>query len=153
MLFDPIPEELADELELQIRHAQGVTPGLMSKVVAQASKRLAACTPSSRARVDQLVESGAGIDAALALVELELPQWKLRRLVYEDNEWLCSLSRQPDLPLELAETADARHEVLSLAILLALFQARRAAAGVTRLTSVPQVHATSGYAVCCDNFA
>ena len=28
--------------------------------------------------------------AALALVELELPAWKLRRLIYEDGEWLCS---------------------------------------------------------------
>jgi hypothetical protein len=73
-----------------------------------------ACTrlPAGKAaRIDQLIDAGAWNDAALALIELELPAWKLRRLVYEDGEWLCSLSRQPNLPLALDDTADARHEV------------------------------------------
>jgi hypothetical protein len=50
---------------------------------------------------------------------VELPGWKLRRLVYQDGEWLCSLSKQPNMPEDIDETADAVHEVLPLAILTA----------------------------------
>ena len=57
-------------------------------------------------------------DAALALVELELPAWKLRRLVHENGKWHCSLSRHPNLPVALDDTATASHEVLPLAILI-----------------------------------
>ena len=60
-------------------------------------------TPPTAARIDQLIEARAWNDAALALVELELPAWKLRRLVYEDGEWHCSLSRQPNLPVALED--------------------------------------------------
>jgi hypothetical protein len=80
-----------------------------------------------------------------------MPQWKLRRVIYEDGEWLCSLSKQPRLPLSLDEVAEASHEDLALAILIAFLQARRA--GVASLTVVPQVRAMPGHAVCCDNFA
>jgi hypothetical protein len=111
--------------------------------------------PATAARIDQLIEARAWNDAALALVELELPAWKLRRLVYEDGEWHCSLSRQPNLPVALDDTATASHEVLPLAILGALVEAHRRMS-VTRgisLQVVPRARATSGYAVCCDNFS
>jgi hypothetical protein len=106
------------------------------------------------AQIEQLIEAGAWDDAALAPIELELPAWKLRRLVYEDGEWLCSLSRQPNLPVALDDTADASHEVLPLAILSAFVEARRRASA-TRETSfqiVPPVRRSAGYAICCDNF-
>jgi hypothetical protein len=106
-------------------------------------------------RIDRLMEAGAWTDAALALIELELPLWKLRRLVYENGAWFCSLSRQPNLPAELDETADASHEVLPLAILHAALEAQRKA-GIgrnTRALTVPQVPKASRQAVCCDNFA
>jgi hypothetical protein len=105
-------------------------------------------------KVSRLVESGAWTDAALALVEFELPQWKLRRIVYEDGEWLCSLSRQPQLPPELDEVAEASHEILPLAILIALLQARRSTAvGATGMVTAPQVRSVPGYTMCCDNLA
>src|SRR5665213_1260292 len=92
---------------------------------------------------------------ALTLIELELPAWKLRRLVYEDGEWFCSLSKQPNLPVALDDTADARHEVLPLAILSAFVEARctTSAARETSSPTVPQVQPTSGIVICCDNFA
>ena len=83
--------------------------------------------PQRKLRVNRLIEAGAWTDATLALVELELPQWKLRGIVYEDGEWHCCLSRQPQLPLGLDEVAEASHEILPLAILIAFLQARRAA--------------------------
>jgi hypothetical protein len=90
----------------------------------------------------------------LALLELELPGWKLRRLVSESGEWFCSLSRQPHLPLELDDTADASHEVLSLAIFRAFIEARRRiATGGPRVPAVPQLRSESADAICCDNFS
>ena len=155
MLFDPKYEPL-DALEEQLRRAHAVTPDLISNVIADACTRLPAMKRAGKAaRIDQLIETGAWDDAALALIELELPAWKLRRLVYEDGEWLCSLSKQPNLPVDLDHTADASHEVLPLAILSAFVEARRRASAMreTSLQTVPPVRRTSGYAICCDNFS
>ena len=154
MLFDPKREDSLGRLEGRLRCAAAITPELMSAVITEACTRFAALRPSVKARVDQLIEFGAWTEATLALVEFELPQWKLRRLVYEDGEWLCSLSKQPRLPLGLDEVAEASHEVLPLAVLLAFIQAQRiAAANAVSTTTVPQVPPSRGYAMCCDNFA
>jgi hypothetical protein len=156
MLFDPKYEDRLDQLTDELRLAPAPTPDLMTNVIADACTRLPALKRAGKAaRIDQLIEAGAWSDAALALIELELPAWKLRRLVYEDGEWLCSLSKEPNLPVALDETADARHEVLPLAILSAFVEAGRATIP-TRATSsptVPQIRPTSGYTICCDNFA
>ena len=147
MSFHPKHEERFDALEAQLRRAPALTPELISNVIVDASARLPA-------RIDRLIEAGAWNDAALALVELELPAWKLRRLVYEDGEWLCSLSKQPNLPVDFDDTASASHGVLALAILGAFVEAERrmCATGEISLRTVPQVRPTSGHAICCDNF-
>ena len=128
MLFDPKREDPLARLEERLRCADAITPELMSAVITEACARFPALRPSVKARFDRLIEADAWTEAALALVELELPQWKLRRLVYEDGEWLCSLSKQPRLPLGLDDVAEASHEILPLAILSAFVQAQRAAA-------------------------
>jgi hypothetical protein len=153
MLFDPKSEKHFGGLEPQLRRAHALTPGIMADVIREACTRLASQSPAAKAKLDRLVESGAWTDASLALVELELPQWKLRRLVYDDGEWLCSLSKQPRLPLDLDELAEASHEVMPLAILIALLEARRAAdSSVTDAGTVPRVRPLPGYAVCCESF-
>ena len=84
----------------QLRLAPALTADLISNVVADACTRLPVLNKAGKAaRLDQLIEAGAWSDAALALIELELPAWKLRRLVYEDGEWFCSLSKQPNCRL------------------------------------------------------
>ncbi len=154
MLFDPKPEQYLGRLEARLRRAQAPAPELISDVIAEACVCFAARGGAARLRIHRLIESGAWTDAALALLELELPQWKLRRIVYEDGEWHCSLSRQPQLPLGLDDVVEASHEILPLALLISLVQARRAVAErPTGVTTVPQVGPVSGYAVCCDNFA
>jgi hypothetical protein len=106
------------------------------------------------ARLEQLTAAGAWTDAALVLIELELPAWSLRRLIREDDEWFCSLSRQRNLPVTLDVTADAHHESLPLAILLAFLQARRMVEIAPAAISVtPQVHLAPASMICCDNFA
>jgi len=105
------------------------------------------------ARLERLIAAGAWTDAALVLIELELPAWSLRRLIREDDEWFCSLSRQPNLPTTL-DTADAHHDSLPLAILLAFLQARRTAETAPAAISVtPHVQPGPHSILCCGNFA
>jgi hypothetical protein len=155
MSFDPNHEKHLRELQEELRRAQTITPELMAGVTARACLRLQAQHWTTKARVIRLIESGAFADATLALLELELPQWKLRRLIREPDEWHCSISKQLGLPAELDEMAEASHESLPLAILSAFVEARRHSltASEGRPKSVPQIRPTQGYAICCDNFA
>jgi hypothetical protein len=155
MTFDPNHEAPLRELQQELHRAHTITPGLMADVIARACPRLQSQHGTAKARVIRLIKSGACADATLALLELELPQWRLRRLVREDDEWLCSISKQLGLPAELDDMAEASHESLPLAILSALVEARchSLTAGEARPKSVPQVRPTRGYAICCDNFA
>jgi len=154
MPVDSNHEQRLRELQDQICRAHTITPGLMADVM-RACPRLQAQKCTAKARVVHLIESGACADATLALLELELPQWKLRRLIREDNEWHCSVSKQLGLPAEFDDMAEANHESLPLAVLSAFIEARlhSLTAGASRPQSVPQVCPTQGYVICCDNFA
>ena len=88
------------------------------------------------ARLARLIQSGAWTDAAIALIDLELPFWQVRRLAYDDGEWYCALSRQRELPDWLDQSIEGRHADLALAILSAFVEARRVNAPESR-TSVP----------------
>jgi hypothetical protein len=105
-------------------------------------------------RLNRLIEASAWVDAALSLVEIELPHWRLRRLIYEDGSWFCSLSRQPNLPVDLDDTADASHEIPALAVLGAFIEARRRSAldREIRSPSVPYVRRSLNWAVNCEEF-
>ena len=154
-MFNPNHEERLGVLQEQLYKAQAVTPDLMARVITQVCVRLPALHVASNARrIRRLVESGAYADAALALIELELPRWRLRRLVHEDGVWHCSLSQHPELPISLDETVETNHESLPLAILAAFVEARRKgfATQKCRLPSVPQIQPAQEFALCCDNF-
>ena len=90
------------------------------------------------ARVEHLIQSQAWTDAALALIDLELPQWQVRRLAYDDGEWYCALSRQRELPDWLDQAIETHHADLALAILSAFVEAQRISSTPSR-TSVPPV--------------
>lgn len=153
--FDQNQELRLAEFQERLRRARSVTPDVMADVIARACLHFQAHHPGAKARIIRLLESDAFADAALALLELELPQWKLRRLVYDDGEWHCALSKRLALPAELDETAEANHEILPLAILSAFGEARRRGmiADEGRPRSVPQLRPAQGLIVCCDNFA
>jgi hypothetical protein len=78
--------------------------------------------------VRRLANAGAWTDAALALVKLELPDWSVRRLQRDGNDWHCAISRHGDLPDWLVDSAEAYHPDLAVAILAALIEARAMAA-------------------------
>ena len=154
MAFAADYEVLFDRLDEELRFGPPPTPGLFANIIGSACTRIPILTKSGKATaLDRLIESSAWTDAALALLELELPAWKLRRLVCEGGEWICSLSRQPNLPAALDDTVDAVHEAMPLAILLAFLQARRAAAIPRAISVVPTVMPGAAELICCDNFA
>jgi hypothetical protein len=109
---------------------------------------------TAKARVWSLLESQAFADAALAVLELGFPQWKLRRLIYDGDEWHCSLSQRLSIPLELDDMIEASHPILALAIICAVLEAYRKNLDVRELSmrSVPRIHLAQGQPICCDNF-
>jgi hypothetical protein len=155
MVFAADHEILFDRLVDELRIAPQPAPHLFAKIIGSACTRIHILSKSGKAAgIGRLVESEAWADAALTLIELELPGWKLRRLIYEDTQWICSLSRQPNLPHAFDDTADATHEVMPLAILLAFLQARRTTAAASQsIAAVPSVETTPDGLIYCDNFA
>jgi hypothetical protein len=153
MLFDPEHDEFLAKLEEQLRSVDAVTSGLMSDVIAIACVRFGALGSATKVKVKWLIETGAWTDATIALLGLELPEWKLRRLVNDDGKWLCSLSKQPEIPQERDAVAEASHESLPLAILIALLRAQRSAAGSAgHIAPVPPFRRVPSSAAFCDNF-
>jgi hypothetical protein len=145
------PGELSDRL----RDADAVTAGLMSEVIGEACRRFPSMGQSEKtARIERLIGSGAWTDAALALIDLELPLWQIRRIAYDEGEWYCALSRERELPDWLDRSIEARHADLPLAILSAFVEAQQVTAPSSR-PSVPTVSRDANplyEPVCCDNF-
>jgi hypothetical protein len=154
MLF-PEENEDAGALPVRLRVASAVTAELLSDVIATVCRRFPSLgQPEKTARIERLMASSAWTDAVLALIALELPQWQVRRIAYDEGEWHCALSRQRELPDWLDQSIEAHHPDLPLAILSAFVDARLAAARSGR-SSVPAVpyDANASYApLCCDNF-
>jgi hypothetical protein len=146
------PAELSDRL----RDAHAVTAELISDVIGEACRRFPSVGQTQKTvRIEQLIASEAWTDVALALIDLELPLWQVRRIAYDESEWYCALSRERELPDWLDRSIEARHADLALAILSAFVDAQRITAPASR-TSVPAVPRDANplyEAVACDNFA
>jgi hypothetical protein len=125
------------ELNAGLQDAGAADAALVNEVIGAACRRYPSLGQTEKtARLAQLIQSGAWIDVALALIDLESPMWQVRRLAYDDGEWYCALSRERELPDWLDQSIEAHHADLSLAILSAFVEARRVSAPESR-TSVP----------------
>jgi len=130
------PTGLSDRLG----KANAVTPKLMSDLVAGVCRRFPSFgQPEKIARIRELIQLRAWTDASLALIDLELPFWQVRRIAYDEGEWYCALSRERELPDWLDSSAEARHTDLALAILSAFIEARRIISSPSIQNSVPVV--------------
>jgi hypothetical protein len=144
------------QLDDRLHDARAVTADLMSEVVGHTSPRFSSAIRDGKtAQLARLIESGAWTDAALALVALELPAWRLRRLAYDEGEWHCALSRQRELPDWLDQSIEASHADLPLAILGVYIGALRQTEPVneTGRPMVPQSSVDAYERLCCENFA
>src|SRR5258708_5757791 len=152
------PEEHHDPGELidRLRDAPGANATLIAEIIDTACRRFPSMGQSEKTvRIEQLIRSEAWTDAALALIDLELPLWQVRRIAYDEGEWYCALSRQRELPDWLDRSVEAHHADLALAILSALVDAQRISAPQSR-PSLPVVSRDANplyEPVCPDNFA
>ena len=151
-----LEQQASVELGDRLRDACSVTAEFLSDLIHSTCRRFPSTDRNFKnARIERLIESQAWTDAVLALIDLELPQWQIRRLAYDDGEWHCAVSRQRELPEWLDQAVEAHHADLALAILSAFVEAQRISAPSIR-TSVPTVpqEATALYEpICSDNFA
>ena len=153
--FERKEREGRDRAGHALRAATRLTPALFSTVVTGACARVSVPMRASHTeRLAQLILSEAWIDAALFVVELELPQWHVRRLVLDGGEWICTLSRHPGLPIELDDAAEGRHAAVPIAILLSLVEAKclMAATESAGPRSLQREGPPAACACCCDNF-
>jgi hypothetical protein len=151
----PLVSEDRSKLSDRLRRAHMATAELMSEVVTETCRRFPAIGQSGKTvRLQRLIGSEAWTDAALALIDLELPLLQVRRIAFDEGEWYCALSRERELPDWLDQSIEARHDNLALAILSAYIEAQP----VTAPASRPSVPSVSRYShplyepVCCDNF-
>lgn len=126
-------------LSNHLRNAQGMTRSLMLEIIDKACRRFPSLGQTERtARLMRQIDAEAWADAALALMELELPLWQVRRIAYDEGEWYCALSRERELPDWLDAAVEGRHADLALALLSAFIEVQALAMDVSR-PSVPSV--------------
>jgi hypothetical protein len=144
------------ELNDRLRKAETMSATLLSDVIGETCRRFPSMAQGAKtARIERLIGSGAWTDAVLALIDLELPLWQVRRIVYDEGEWHCALSRERELPEWLDRAIETHHVDLPLAVLSAFVEAGRVATPSIR-SSVPAAprEANPFYEpMCCDNFA
>ncbi|QOZ32407.1 hypothetical protein [Bradyrhizobium sp. CCBAU 53421] len=134
-----LPHPTSTDLGKRLRDAYAVSAEFMADIISQTCRRFPSVGQSGKtSRVERLIQSGAWTDAAIALLDLELPQWQIRRLVYDEGEWHCALSRERELPDWLDQSVETRHADLALAILSGFVEAQRISTPENR-TSVPSV--------------
>jgi hypothetical protein len=144
------------ELDHRLHDAHAVTSELMAEVIGETCRRFPSVGQTEKtAKIERLIQTGAWTDAALALIDLELPLWQIRRIAYDEGEWYCALSRERELPDWLDRSIESHHADLALAILSAYVDAQRVSAPQSR-PSVPVVSRDVNplyEPVCPDNFA
>ena len=144
------PPSLSDRLH----NAHAMTRPLMRDIIDHACRRLPS-PGQPMARLMRLIDAEAWTDAALALMELELPRWQVRRIAYDEGEWHCALSRERELPDWLDEAVEGCHGNLAIALLSAFVEVQAQAVTSSRpsVPSVRQVLDPLFEPVACENFS
>jgi hypothetical protein len=144
------------EIGERLRAAPEATTTIFREIMEATCRRFPSLGQSAKtARIERLLAADALTEAALALIDLELPQWQVRRIAYDGGEWYCALSRDRELPDWLDQSVQAHHQDLALAILAAFVEAQALTTPLSQ-PSVPTVrHETRAtyVAASCGNFA
>lgn len=150
----PLQQTIPNPLTDRLRDAHVLTAEFLSDIIAEPCRLRPSDRNAKADRIKQLIQSQAWTDAALTLVELELPQWQVRRLVYDGAEWFCALSRQREMPDWLDQPVESHHADLALAIVDAFAQAKRISAPQDwACIPVPPSVTPMFEPICSENFA
>lgn len=153
MLIRPDHPERLAWIADQVRSADRPSTDLVSAIASEVSRNGANGSAPATGQLEKLIAAGAWADTALALVASALPQWKLRRLAYDDGEWHCVLSPQREFPEWLDDGIETHHADLSLALFRGLIEAARQQRAETPKPTVPRIRIRQPDTLCCDNFA
>jgi hypothetical protein len=153
MLLHRQDEDRFGRLQDRLRDISAVTPDLVHDVLAEGGSDSDEQGTKQARRIDALIGWDAWVEVALAVLALELPEWTVRRLVREDGEWHCTLSRNAELPACIDPTAEGSHQVLPLAILAASLAARRLPTESSLPAAPTWFPPEAGWPMCCDDFA
>jgi hypothetical protein len=144
-----------DRLVRRISSAEGATSPLLSDVVNFVCSRL---WTRPKFRQDQILawlKTGASFDLLRALIEVELPGWRLARLQYDGGQWYCTICRGTAQLEWAAADVTCGHVDPVLAMLRALLEVLamdgvedEADEGVLRRQQNPDMNY-----VLCDNFS
>ena len=110
------PTDRIESLRRRIERSSSPTRDLLADIVA-ATCPTAPAGADRRARlVEHLLSADAFTQAAFALVEWRLPDWSVRRLCQEGQQWWCAITHR-DMIEWGGEEEDQSHEDMTLAIL------------------------------------
>ncbi len=118
MLFRPEHAQRLDHVMNMLR--DGKPPAELISSTTNVCERVISSRDSPH--IKELIHAGAWTDAALTLLAVELPAWKLRRLAYDEGEWYCAISHERELPEWLDGAIETRHADLFTAILKAVVE-------------------------------
>jgi hypothetical protein len=102
--------------------------------------------------IKALIDAGAWTDAALTLLAIELPSWKLRRMIYDEGEWHCAISRERELPEWLDDAIEVHHADLAITVLKAVVEGLRLADDKKTGKRSIRAPLNSENLISCDNF-
>ena len=106
-------------LSERIHDATVATSTLLREVIDATCRRFSSGGQNARTmRIERLLAAAALAEAALALIDLELPQWQVRRIAYDGGEWYCALSRERELPDWLDQSIEGHQAVVEVDELL-----------------------------------
>ena len=148
MLIKPENRNDVEKLANKLADATRASADLFAEIFAAGPRLMILRAAGKTNRLDRLVASEAWTDAALELIALEAPNWSVQRICLDDREWLCTLTRFPDVPDWLDDSAEGRHPVLALAILDALLDIRARATA----TSPAATRQLAGLTADCANY-
>lgn len=146
-------------LRMRVEHmlstAHQPDAAMFERLMTDMCERLSIDRSNRATSIRALIAAGAWTDAALSLIDAEIPQWQLRRLSYDEGEWYCALSRQRDLPNWLDDAVEAHHPNRAIALLLALIDVKTGTAAISPARRVVAYETVmgDGIAVCCENFS
>ena len=110
------PTDRIESLRRRVERSSSPTRDLLADIVAATCPAAPAGADGRIRLVERLLSADAFTQTAFALVEWRLPDWSVRRLCQEGQQWWCAITHR-DMIEWGGEEEDQSHEDMALAIL------------------------------------
>lgn len=110
------PTDRIESLRRRVERSSSPTRDLLADIIAATCPTAPADADGRIRLVERLLFADAFTQTAFALVEWRLPDWSVRRLCQEGQQWWCAITHR-DMIEWGGEEEDQSHEDMALAIL------------------------------------